>query len=505
MIITGWGGHLDYLGQDYPGLVRYEMTQVEGWRPESVYRPTQRWATADRQHAVQLMRGAVARDRGLFEAAARLRGAIAEMIEANGKSTKSAFDATGNLVCVTPSSYAASSYRCASTTRSAYQVAMEYDLRGRKTKMADPDMGTWTYAFNGAGELTSQTDPNGATTTQVYDGLGRMAQRSEQRGATSFVTSWTYDNAASCSILGLTKTGKLCSQAVTGGASKAISYDDQGRAYRTTTTVVDTGNVSHVFDNFTLYDPKNRPSYFAYPQVAGNVPPYAVRESYNAAGYLNQVTEAVGGTVLWQGTSRYDDGQAYQSSVGGVTVTRGYDALSRVASIVTNPSLQNAAFGFDFLGNLTSRSDTRGDSVSYSETFGYDALNRVSTETCSNSAVCGSNRSFGYDDFGNLTSKAGTSIGVAAGSHRVSGTATTLQATCSATAPRQLHGRRSTCRTTSPRGRAASTSATTAATRARWRTSRPARQRSTSGISSTSSRSRAEPRPGRCTSARRTG
>ncbi|HTR58420.1 MAG TPA: hypothetical protein VMM27_09605 [Casimicrobiaceae bacterium] len=78
VIITGWGGQLDFLGEDYPGLVRYELTSAGGWMPFPEYRPTGRWASADRRHAAQLMRAAVARDRVLLEAASALRGRIAE-------------------------------------------------------------------------------------------------------------------------------------------------------------------------------------------------------------------------------------------------------------------------------------------------------------------------------------------------------------------------------------------------------------------------------------------
>jgi glycosyltransferase involved in cell wall biosynthesis len=78
VIITGWGGQLDYLGPQYPGLVRCEMTPVTDWLPFPGYRPTQRWASADRRHAAQLMRAAVARDRAMLDAAASVRETIAE-------------------------------------------------------------------------------------------------------------------------------------------------------------------------------------------------------------------------------------------------------------------------------------------------------------------------------------------------------------------------------------------------------------------------------------------
>jgi RHS repeat-associated protein len=149
------------------------------------------------------------------------------------------------------------------------------------------------------------------------------------------------------------------------------------------------------------------------------VVPYGVRQSYNATGYLSQVTEAATGSVHWQATGRYDDGQAYQSQVGGLLVTRGYDTLARVNSIAT-PGVQNSTFAFDYLGNLTTRGDTRGDGLSYSETFTYDALNRIVTETCTNAAFCASPHTFAYNDFGSLTSKTGvTGITLATNSHRL--------------------------------------------------------------------------------------
>jgi glycosyltransferase involved in cell wall biosynthesis len=76
VLITGWGGQLDYLGDDYPGLIRNTMTPVMGWLPHASYQLGQRWAAADPGHASQLMRSARAREPGLLDAAARLRETI---------------------------------------------------------------------------------------------------------------------------------------------------------------------------------------------------------------------------------------------------------------------------------------------------------------------------------------------------------------------------------------------------------------------------------------------
>ncbi|HEV3240034.1 MAG TPA: hypothetical protein VG429_06490 [Casimicrobiaceae bacterium] len=77
VLMTGWGGQLDYLGADYPGLIDYRRVGVSGWLPHASYQPTQSWAAADPGHAAALMRAAVAREPRLLEAAAATREAIA--------------------------------------------------------------------------------------------------------------------------------------------------------------------------------------------------------------------------------------------------------------------------------------------------------------------------------------------------------------------------------------------------------------------------------------------
>jgi len=55
VIITGWGGHLDYLGKDYFGLVDYHLVPVPDFGGTEPYDSGQHWADASREHAVQLM------------------------------------------------------------------------------------------------------------------------------------------------------------------------------------------------------------------------------------------------------------------------------------------------------------------------------------------------------------------------------------------------------------------------------------------------------------------
>jgi glycosyltransferase involved in cell wall biosynthesis len=77
VLITGWGGQLDFLGEDYPGLIRYRLAPVAGWLPHASYQSSQRWAEPDLEHAAALMRLAATRDAALAEAAERVRESIA--------------------------------------------------------------------------------------------------------------------------------------------------------------------------------------------------------------------------------------------------------------------------------------------------------------------------------------------------------------------------------------------------------------------------------------------
>jgi glycosyltransferase involved in cell wall biosynthesis len=76
VIITGWGGHLDFLGADYPGLIAYAMGPVSGWLHGASYRPTQQWAIADRRDAGRLMRRMVSHYADQIPAAAAVRERI---------------------------------------------------------------------------------------------------------------------------------------------------------------------------------------------------------------------------------------------------------------------------------------------------------------------------------------------------------------------------------------------------------------------------------------------
>jgi glycosyltransferase involved in cell wall biosynthesis len=62
IIATGHGGHLDFLGNEHPGLVKYELAKVKGMENFSkMYIEESEWALPDLEHAKELMKGAYER------------------------------------------------------------------------------------------------------------------------------------------------------------------------------------------------------------------------------------------------------------------------------------------------------------------------------------------------------------------------------------------------------------------------------------------------------------
>ncbi len=162
------------------------------------------------------------------------------------------YDATGNLT---------------QTNANGVVTTIEYDNRGNKIAMNDPDMGIWVYRHNAFGELVWQKDAKQQVTSMRYDQLGRMVQRTEAQGT----TTWIYDSAAN-------GVGKLAEVRAPGGFRQQFRYDNLGRPVETWTYAD-----SQKFSVKTQYDGYSRVSAVIRPQN------FRVENVYNRFGYLAAV------------------------------------------------------------------------------------------------------------------------------------------------------------------------------------------------------------------------
>jgi len=261
-------------------------------------------------------------------------------------------------------------------------VSMSYDLRGHMVAKQDPDVGTSSSVYDVLGELLQSTDNKGQLVTATYDLLGRPLSRTEP----DLTSSWTYDTAA----YGI---GKLASAATNQGYTLSLVYDAVGRPVQSNQMV---GGGIKPFN--IGYDASSRIISIEYPTS------FTVSRSYNAYGYVSGEAESDSTASGPLSTVNKVDAEGHLTqgtSGNGIATVRSYNPLNgELQSIAAGPgsSVQSLGYSYDAIGNILGRTDT---TQSLTESFGYDALNRLT------SATLGSNTptTYGYDAIGNLKTK----------------------------------------------------------------------------------------------------
>lgn len=301
-----------------------------------------------------------------------------------GQISRQAQDALGRLSVTTNAAnqqqtfhYDAFGRVVRSTDAAGSIIANQYDLLGRKTQQIDPDLGTWNYRYNELGELIWQQDAKAQITTFTYDRLGRPSTRSEP----DLRSTWTWDTASN----GIGKLAKLTGD---NGFERTYSYDGFGRAIQTVTNksidpYANAGDPN--FIHSTGYDSAGRPLTITYPTGFG------YKNVYDANGYLSEVRHKDTNDLYWRANARDAEGRVTRETLGnGLVTNRQYKADSGYLDTVQtgivaadgtlNATVQNDAYSFDAIGNLTTRSQYFG-STSLTESFTYDSLNRLISAT----------------------------------------------------------------------------------------------------------------------------
>ncbi|HEX5359483.1 MAG TPA: DUF6443 domain-containing protein, partial [Fluviicoccus sp.] len=326
-------------------------------------------------------------------------GRIASQVDAANQTQTFSYDAFGNVLT--------------STDVKGNVISNQYDLLGRKTQQTDPDLGAWTYTYNVLGQMKTQTDAKGQVTTWTYDLLGRPLTRAEP----DLNSAWTWDTASK----GIGKLAKLTGD---NGFERTYAYDNLGRAIQASTKKTIDPNAQAADPDFvqgTGFDAAGRPDTVTYPTGFG------YRNVYDANGYLTEVRNKDDGTLYWRAVTRDAEGRVTRTKLGNDLVTdRAYKADTGYLDTVKTGTLsgttltagvQNDAYSFDAVGNLTLRSQYAG-STTMTETLGYDVLNRLTTVTPLNGLV----RTSSYDEIGNILNRSDVgaySYSGCGGAHRV--------------------------------------------------------------------------------------
>ena len=297
------------------------------------------------------------------------QGSTVSVTDTLAASTTYVYDPFGNLTKVTDAVGNVSTYA--------------YDTRGRKVTSNDPDIGSITSTYDVLDQLKTQTNAAGQVTTFAYDVLQRPTQRIEP----DLTSTWTYD-------AGVKGIGKLSTASTTSGYARSHTYDSLGRPSQSQITI--DGNVHTTTIG---YGGAGRVSAVTYPSG------FAIAYAYNATGYQSQISNSATSQVYWTANARDAEGHLTQQTAGnGVVTTQTYNTdTGRLTGISAGNAggVSSFAYTYDTLGKLITRSDAN---TSLSESFGYDALHRLTSSTVSLTPTP-LVKTFTYDGIGRLTSK----------------------------------------------------------------------------------------------------
>ncbi len=247
---------------------------------------------------------------------------------------------------------------------------IQQDGWGRKTKLIDPSAGTYTYEYNGFGEVTKEVTPKG-TTTYLYESDGRIRQTKIVGDNTNMITNYSYDNTT-LFLKNITASDQVNSK----NYRYDYSYDSHKRPYR-----INENNGSAYYSKTYTYDSFSRVSKEYYTaKIRGKASTSSLTYDYNAHG-------AFTGFENWKINSSNARGQITQISLGtGHTEDRRYDTYGFLSSLkVANYSnrelfIENTYKFNPQRGTLTERShgSKLGDDwKEYNESFTYDNQDRL--------------------------------------------------------------------------------------------------------------------------------
>jgi RHS repeat-associated protein len=265
------------------------------------------------------------------------------------------------------------------------------------TQATDGRGDTTTYTWNSDAELTQVTPSSGPATSYGYDSDGDLTSRSGPAGSDTF--TWN-------------TLGQLATSANPSGDTTNYGYDATGNL----TSLQDVnGTTSYTFNQVneptSIADPWGGTTGLSYAsgddtQLAKITFPNGVAESfgYDKSGRTTSLNAATsGGTTLVKETYSYTSSSGSdtalihtQTDTAWDTTTYGYDAVDRVTSAGTTSSsgssVSSYGYGYDGAGNMTSAT-VNGTTTSYS----YNAASELTSQGAS------------YDGAGNLTGGAGFS------------------------------------------------------------------------------------------------
>src|ERR1043166_2598590 len=336
-----------------------------------------------------------------------------------GKARKSVTDALGRLITVYEDpaglNYQTSySYdvldNLTTVSQGAQTRTFVYDSVKRLTSATNPESGAVTYGYDANGNLTTRVDARSITMILAYDALNRVTSKSYNDSPQTPTVSYFYDaqslpSGAPSFDRGYA-TGRLVAVTYGSGSSAGTyrGYDQLGRVVRQCQR---TDSVNYLVEATFFADGALHSQ--TYPTVPGAADRRVVNYANDSAGRLSSLSS--GATSYAPAASVSTIGYSSHNAVKTETYGNGL-----IHAIDYNNRLQATQIKLGTSGNPTSvislgytygttsnngnvlTHTYSGGGLSYTQSFGYDALNRLMTASESGSAWSQTN---GYDRYGN--------------------------------------------------------------------------------------------------------
>lgn len=330
-------------------------------------------------------------DRGLVERIDPEGGVVRAQTDALGRIAR-VEEVAGNETFITRYEHDASDQLTRVTDHHGNPSSVEYDRLGRRIRIADPDIGHRTFAYDAGGNALVETVSGFETIVWTWDALGRPRRKRglSPRGLRETKTTWRYDTAEN-------GIGLLASRSDDDThTQRVLAYDLLGRATREQSTLL-LGNQLRNFDFENAWD--------ALGQLATRRLPTGTTLQFarDARGYLTSIASGTGAadatSIAWTPEGRV----AAWTAPGGVVTTTDYDAeTGRLEALRVNGTdaglVVAKSYEYDDADRVTAVFDAVGPN---SMSFGYDALGRLERTTRLENGAWRS-RTNGYDAIGNL-------------------------------------------------------------------------------------------------------
>ena len=290
-------------------------------------------------------------------------GRTATQADARGNVVTMAYDSMGRIICrtmpdathedfthgpngllthtdraghATTYTYDGMGRRVSQTNPNGETSSYEYSLGGQMTKLTDARGNETQWAYDTHGRLTTKTYADGTTYHYTYDAMGRLLARTDGRGVT---TSYTHG-----------AQGRLLTVDYPDDPDITYTYDALGRktsmtdASGTTTYTYDgtTGQLAEEDGPFTddivltTWDAAGRRLSTAVTSDDRQQTTDVAAYTYDAQGRMSAVTAPPGAfTYSYNGASSV---VTTFTGPAGLTVSKTYDSLNRLASVVNQCS-----------------------------------------------------------------------------------------------------------------------------------------------------------------------